>query len=85
MNCRLGEQTNTRQTVGVFLQDKRVTSFLALRGEESKGMLGAVASISDGVASSLGRLLPGPRSPQKAAPQKDTSASAQATPKVTHS
>lgn len=64
-----------------------MTSFIALRGDESKGMLGAVASISDGVASSLGRLLPSPRTPQKASPRKDTSASAparQATPKVTH-
>ncbi|CAL8462399.1 g1932 [Coccomyxa elongata] len=69
-----------------YYEDKRVTSFLALRGDESKGMLGAVASISDGVASSLGRLLPSPRSPQKASPRKDTSASAparQATPKET--
>ena len=38
-------------------QDKRVTSYLALRGEEPQGMLGRVASLGDGVASSLGKLL----------------------------
>ena len=59
-----------------------MTSFLALRGEEAKGMLSRVASIGDGVASSLGRLMPSPRSPQKSSARQDAAASRQAAPKV---
>ncbi|EIE24067.1 hypothetical protein COCSUDRAFT_65723 [Coccomyxa subellipsoidea C-169] len=59
-----------------YYEDKRVTSFLALRGEEAKGMLGRVASFGDGMASSLGRLMP--KSPQKNAARQDSAASAPA-------
>lgn len=68
----------------VYWQDKRVTSFLALRGDEGRGMLGRVASIGDGMASSLSRLLPSPRGAQKpAAGRQDAAAAAgSAAPKV---
>jgi hypothetical protein len=42
-----------------------VTSFLTLRGDVDRGMLGRVASLGDGVASSLGRLLPQARPRQQ--------------------
>ena len=39
-----------------------MTSYLALQGEEPRSMLGRVASLGDGVAASLGKLLsPQPR------------------------
>ncbi|KAK9906858.1 hypothetical protein WJX75_009282 [Coccomyxa subellipsoidea] len=65
-------EKNPSPSLHAYYEDKRVTSFLALRGEEAKGMLSRVASIGDGMASSLGRLMPSPRSSQTSPARQDT-------------